>query len=335
MNLSTSRELSENLIQLLESTELGTNGARYIHLDVRKRINETDNPLSFYIERNNTIIANITFCQRDFAYYLRYFTFNKSYQNKKSKKDVKREKKSAFEERIEQVFTGLINESPAHPLYAYIDIENSRSRMFSARFGFKSFSHILSRTYSRINPKRAANAFISEDWSEVSQMVKQDYSLNQFYYDTHIKKPPFIVLKNSKGQPIACAKFTKVHWQIKRLPGKLGGILVKVLPFIPFINKIIKPNDHLFIVPDIVVSVNNSTKDIEALFDSALDIYNVKSLIWFVDPNQMVYSRHQSKIRWGILDKIIGAKRVHVVTRNLAGTYAENRPVFVSAFDLI
>ena len=38
---------------------------------------------------------------------------------------------------------------------------------------------------------------------------------------------------------------------------------------------------------------------------------------------------------WGILDKILGEKKVTVVTRNQRGLYSSKKPVFVSAFDLI
>ena len=53
------------------------------------------------------------------------------------------------------VFDQLEKESDLnHPLYAYIDLENDRSRLFSERFGFEFYSHIVSRTYSRKNPKK-------------------------------------------------------------------------------------------------------------------------------------------------------------------------------------
>ena len=41
--------------------ELGTNGARYIHLDTKERIKEADNPVSYSLNRNGRIIANVTF----------------------------------------------------------------------------------------------------------------------------------------------------------------------------------------------------------------------------------------------------------------------------------
>jgi hypothetical protein len=126
-----------------------------------------------------------------------------------------------------------------------------------------------------------------------------------------------------------------VHWRIISLPGRYGSFLVKIIPFIPFLNRLIKPKNHFFLVPDVVLTKSNSSEDIETLFDSALDLFKVNSLIWFIDPNKPIYKEQSKRIKWGILDKILGEKKVAVVTRNHKSLYSEKKPVFVSAFDLI
>ena len=80
MKLVSSNTISEDLVELLSGVELGTNGAKYVHLDIKERIKEADNPLSFSLERNNRLIANITFCERDTGYYLRYFAFSRHFR---------------------------------------------------------------------------------------------------------------------------------------------------------------------------------------------------------------------------------------------------------------
>ena len=87
MKLVSSDTISENLIELLSGVELGTNGAKYVHLDIKERIKQADNPLSFSLERNNRLIANITFCVREKGYYLRYFAFASAFQSRGNKKN--------------------------------------------------------------------------------------------------------------------------------------------------------------------------------------------------------------------------------------------------------
>ena len=52
---------NEAILELLESVTLGTNGAHYKHQDTSKRIGLIDNPLFLTIERNEKVIANVTF----------------------------------------------------------------------------------------------------------------------------------------------------------------------------------------------------------------------------------------------------------------------------------
>ena len=335
MNLVSSDKISPKLIELLSNTELGTNGARYVHLDTKDRIKDADNPLSYSLIRNGRVIANVTFCIREIGYYLRYFAFSVSFQSKSKRKSARKAKSTHLEEQISQVFDQLVKERPSHPLYAYIDPENDRSRLFGERFGFEQYAHIISRTYSRKNPKKDRDIVNIKSWDSISNSIREEYGSDEFYYEAHIKKGNYIGLNDNQGNLIAFAKFTKVHWRILSLPGRFGSVLVKVLPYIPILNKLINPKNHFFIVPDVVYSKNNAPKDIEKLFDGAMCFYNVNSIIWFIDPNKKVYKRNKKQISWGILDKLIGEKKVAVVTRNHNKRYSSKTPIFVSAFDLI
>tara|TARA_B110000285_G_scaffold159983_1_gene178623 strand:- start:11222 stop:12217 length:996 start_codon:yes stop_codon:yes gene_type:complete len=331
MVLEESTEISEELICFLEGTELGTNGAKYTHLDVRKRIHQTDNPKSYSLKRNATIMANVTFCIRDFAYYVRYFAFHPLYQRTSGMK-ARNRSNSLLQQRIQHVFDTM-NTEKALPFYAYIDDENSRSKEMSERFGFKPYTHIISRSYSRMYPRKVSGVSFSQDWSEISIMVSKQYANYDSYFETHIQNPPFVVLRDARGNIEAFARFTLVNWRIHRLPGFFGGALVKVLPYIPFLRRLIKPKKHFFLVPDIVQG-QDSTK-IEALFSGALGLYNVHSILWFVDPNDLIYKNLGKNFDWGFLDKIIGIKKVNVVSRNSKKKYSSNHPFFVSAYDLI
>ena len=183
MELISSENISENLIELLEGTELGTNGARYVHMDTRERIKDADYPISYSLVRNQQLIANITFCRREVGYYLRYFAFSRTFQNKSTKKPKIKSKPSPFENKIEEAFVELTRLKPNLPMYAYIDYENDRSRLFSQRFGFTPYTDIVSRIYSRFNPKKNPKAAFFEDWNLLRLQVDAEYSNNEFYVE--------------------------------------------------------------------------------------------------------------------------------------------------------
>ena len=332
MELEESEVLSESLISFLEKTELGTNGARYAHLDVRERIKKLDFPQSFTLKRNEIIVANVTFCMRDFSTYVRYFAFNAIYQSTSDTKR-KRSSKSIFEIKILELFQKLERQRNL-PFYAYIEADNSRSMLMSKRFGFKPYTHIISRSFSRLAPKLNKNVSFSSNWSEISDHVRKQYHQYDSYFEAPVSQPPFVVLRDNEGAILAYARFTKVAWRIHRLPGILGGVLVKIVPYIPLLNRLIKPKKHLFLTPDIVSGISNAAQ-LQELFSGALALYDVKSMIWFIDPNDPVYKSVKQGFSWGVLDRIIGVKKINIMQRNAVRSYSEKHPFFVSAFDLI
>jgi hypothetical protein len=332
MELEESEVLSESLISFLEKTELGTNGARYAHLDVRERIKKLDFPQSFTLKRNEIIVANVTFCIRDFSMYVRYFAFNAIYQSTSNTKR-KRSSKSIFEIKILELFQKLERQRNL-PFYAYIEADNSRSMLMSKRFGFKPYTHIISRSFSRLAPKLNKNVSFSSNWSEISDHVREQYHQYDSYFEAPVSQPPFVVLRDNEGAILAYARFTKVAWRIHRLPGILGGVLVKIVPYIPLLNRLIKPKKHIFLTPDIVSGISNAAQ-LQDLFSGALALYDVKSMIWFIDPNDPVYKSVKQGFSWGVLDRIIGIKKINIMQRNAIRPYSEKHPFFVSAFDLI
>lgn len=52
---------TEEVIRLLESVTLGSNGSKYRHLDTRDKIKQLFRPLFLSLERNNRTLGNITF----------------------------------------------------------------------------------------------------------------------------------------------------------------------------------------------------------------------------------------------------------------------------------
>ena len=332
MELEESEVLNEALISFLEKTELGTNGARYSHLDVRKRILDIDQPQSFTLKRQQRIVANVTFCVRDFSRYVRYFAFNSIFQST-AQSNRKSTSKTILELKILKIFKELEAKKNI-PFYAYIEADNKRSLMMSERFNFHIYTHIISRTFSRVAPKKNKNISFSNDWEAISNLVYAHYGHYDSYFDTHVQKPPFVTLRDGSGEIKAYARFTKVTWRLHRLPGIFGGALVRVLPYIPILNKLIQPKKHSFLTPDIV-SHTASVEQLQELFVGALALYDVKSLIWFVDPNDPLYQITSSGFSWGILDKIIGIKKINVVKRNTSNKYSSEKPFFVSSLDLI
>lgn len=332
-------EVTSGILDLLQGTTLGTNGAKYKHLDTATRIYEADNPLFLAVERREKTLGNATFCRRDGHWYVRYFAFQSTLQsigNKKSHQKGNSLLKSELNSFFAQALEGNQEHQPIKSFYAYIDPKNDKSKWMSESFGFKTIAHLATQSFSRVNPKKSNRLTICHDWNEIAPIIRPFYSGNKYYFETHCSKPPFYVLKNDANEIIACARTVNVNWEIVRLPGKLGGLLTKVIPYIPFLRKLIRPKKHQFLVPEIVWAENNDSEMLTELFESMLADQHLNLILWWTDIRNPLYRQVKSEINWGLLHKVIGVSPVDVV-QLCSKTYQDQNqaPVFVTAFDMV
>lgn len=331
MKFELSTEISPDLVRLFERTVLGTNGAKYKHLDVAQSVVHTDNPLSFSLRRREQLIANITFCKRPFGLYLRYFSFDSKFQ---SKGKARVNPKSVLKVQIEEVFQELEKNhgGTENYCYAYIDAKNVRSKWMSETFGFQTKAKLATQSFSRLFPKKNQYLSVETLSSEHRAVIKQTYENYTGFFNYYFENGEVACLRNEQGTLLSFAKFNKVRWEIQRLPGKFGGIQVKLLPYIPLINRLIQPKKHTFLVPEIVCNPSGNIKDVSALFEAVLAKEKLHSMLWWNDTRDQIYRKAKHAFRWGILHQLIGVADVDVVFR---GHYTPENPVFVVAFDMV
>lgn len=329
------------ILDLLDSVTLGTNGAQYRHLDTRERIKEIDNPLYLSMERNEKVIGNITFCRRGSDWYIRYFAFSSLVQSggkKKSKSGKNSLLKRELSQFFDDAFNGEYSDLPVSSFYAYIDPLNAKSLWMSENFSFKTVGKVATQTFSRINPKPVKEIEKINDWSKVSEIINSSFGEYRFFTTVQTQKPPFYVLKDeNSNEIIALAKINKASWQIKRLPGRFGGTMVKLLPWIPVIRKLIKPEKHTFIVPEAVWVKENSPELLSRLFEGILSAEKLNLMIWWVDKTDPLYENVKQKVKWGLMDKIIGVSEANIVVlENPSHLNRErNSPHYTSGIDFI
>ena len=331
MKFEQSDHISNDLIRLFENTVLGTNGAKYRHLDVVQSVARTDHPLSFSLRRQAQLIANITFCKRPFGLYLRYFAFEQRFQ---SKGKARNNPKSRIKQEIATVFEDIIAKHPGSDryCYAYIDAKNVRSKWMSETFGFQTKAKLATQSFSRIWPKTNASLKKEAMNADLVETIQKKYSHYAAYFTHFFEKGSVYTLFDANGTRLAFAQFHKVRWEIQQLPGKFGGLSVKLLPFLPFLNKLIQPKSHTFLVPDIVCNPSGNIKDVERLFEAVLAKENLHSMLWWNDTRDLLYREAAQKFSWGLLHQIIGVAEVDVVVR---GDFEPKDPFFIAAFDMV
>ncbi len=327
---------SEDVRKLLYETTIGSNGAKYQLLDTKNKIDELDSPLFLSLQRSSKVLGNITFCRRNEDWYIRYFAFSPDTQGKGKSKSksrnnlLKNELKFFFEHCLKDGYEG----KQIRSFYAYIEPNNVKSLWMSEEFGFQKIGEKVSQTFSRYSPKKKLNIQHSSDWNNVPQSIKHHFKSMNYFFEYLFFKGEYTYVTNDEGEFIAFCKTSVANWRIDRLPGKWGGLLVKVLPYIPFINRMIRPESHRFIVPEAVWVKDNDAKLLASFFESILSEEKLNLMIWWVDVSDSLYENVRKKVRWGIVNRMVGNSPVHVVAKANNFTFiSQQEPIYSAGMD--
>ena len=333
------KEPSKEVVELLGNTTLGSNGALYQHLNTEERINNLDDPLHLTLQRHEKVLGNVTFCRRNGQWYIRYFAFQSLLQSG-GKKRSKASGKSKIKENLKRFFedtlmNGFEGENVSE-FYAYVDPQNVKSLWLTEELGFSTIREIELRTFSRVSPKKHLNILKSNDWDLVPNSILDKLQAKAYFFLNQFKKGKFYIHRNEAQEIVCFAKITKADWKIHRLPGKLGGFLKKVIPFIPGVNRIIRPKKHSFIVPEAVYIKNNDPKLLTEFFSSILAIENRNLILWWADPKEEIYSAVSNKMKWGILNSLVGVNRVNVISKTTTNKKSNPKQTFhISGEDMV
>ncbi len=330
------KKANDGVKELLSNTTLGSNGAKYQLLDTKDKIDELDSPLFLTLQRNEKVVGNVTFCRRRKHWYIRYFAFDNSFQSsgqrkmKKKEGVIKRELHHFFDTTLNEGFKDDFPQS----FYAYIDPKNVNSLWMTEQFGFDKIGEKATQTFSRYAPKQKMKIKTSTDWSIVPDEIKKHFRSMNYFFEEVFFTGEFVYSLDENNKMIAFSKVSVAHWKIERLPGKFGGVLVKAIPFIPVLNRLIKPKRHTFIVPEAVWVKENNSIVLSSFFESILVEKRQNLIIWWVDINNSLYQRSQKEVKWGLVHSIIGISPVYVVTKSNDFSFIDNKkPIYSAAMD--
>lgn len=329
---------NDDVLSLLKSVTLGSNGAKYQHQRLESRITQLYRPLFMNLERNERVLGNITFCRRPKNWYVRYFAFNLGLQAT-SKQPRSKAANSGLKTRIDGFFESAFELDEEHPdlFYAYIDPRNERSLWMSENFEFYSAAKIATQSFSRIKPKRQAEVESIKVDDFIREKVKETYGERPLYFTHHtFNEDPFYTV-TVDGEVVAFAKTHSAEWKITRLPGKNGALMRNIIPFVPGLRKVIRPNSHVFTVVDTIWCKDNNSKHLEKLLKGILYEEKTNTIIWWVDQKEPLYIANKDKVNWGLLDKLNGVQEVDLVIRTAKGQPKKKfeSPTYVTGFDFI
>ena len=338
---------SEDLLALLRRTQLGTNGAIYRHLDTSIRIQQLVNPLFVYIQRYDKVLGNITFCRRILpdnttVFYIRYFAFDQHWSASSSESKSTSASKSTLLRKgislfFDELFEGKYDGIP-EMCYAYIEPNNSRSIWMAESFQFNVIASIKTVAVSRYFPKKmnSCKRLFGEWLEHYSTLLHDTYANHNLFFPHHTLKDQPIYGCVENGRLTMACKAHIVNWEIIRLPGSFGNVLIRVIPYIPLLNRIIKPKSHRFVVIEGLVADSIAPQNLNSFLEHILADTQTNLLVYWYDQNDCVRANMLGKLRKGLAKYIVPKQEIKLVAKFNSNKPRDlSKPFYVSAFDLI
>ncbi|ELR69715.1 hypothetical protein C900_04692 [Fulvivirga imtechensis AK7] len=258
------------------------------------------------------------------GYYFRYFSFLPGFRVEELPK-TKKNKNSVLKQEINNYLAAL----NIGLTYAYVDLNNLRSRAICDLFNFQEAGQFSTIIFSRIFPK-AANNISKIDFMEVKELLCDHYRDYNLFTIDNIKyeHADYYVLKRD-GRILAGIAATKERWKILNIPSALGKVLLKVK--IPFLRRLFN-TDYRFLAIEGIYARQGCENELSNLLEGVLQVTGHNIAMMWADIKSPLY-RTLKSLPLGILSKFKSEVKASVIVRNYeAGKPLKN--IYISGFDL-
>jgi hypothetical protein len=339
-----------SVVELLKQTLIGTEGSLYQLLDTEQKIHQLDQPHFFFIQRHQKTIGTITICERPvtvekqpaLALYIRYFAFDPAYQSNASNKN--RERNSVLDQHWKKILdTGnLSTDEPGKRstfFWAFIDPQNLRSFNVNERFGFETIGTFSTIAFSRFFPKKSGQVerLAAADRKSTLEKIKVFYKDYALFSDVHLFEHNNYFVYRQDGEIVAGIQANPARFRIVSLPGIGGKIMIRLIPFIPFLRRIIHPEAHRFLASEGLFWLPGHENKVEPLLNSVLAITRHYSLLIWEDNNSNAVKN--LRLKWGALQGLKKNNEINIVAKFIAfdpakTDWIKTAPKYLSGFDM-
>jgi len=307
-------ELTDEIVQFLENTAVGTKDNLYRHYGIREFVAHTPRT-EFYLMRDHAkeLLAMVAFCRRDFIWdppyegaYVRYFAASPKIRGKK------------LIRRFSQEFFNWVRKTQVTPAVFYGTIEgrNEASRGVAAPLGFEPITPVVISGFSRFFPEKKGDVrpVSDEEWKELLPKLDALYSEHAFWGHDYLNlHNNYFVLKKD-GKIVCGAQVHTAHWVVEKAAGFLGKYVFPILPYVPIIRKVFNPKAFRFLNFEGIYCEKGYEAELANLFESVLNIKKYYSAMFWFDERDPLYQFLNRQKNMGLLSKFArGFKSTFVI----------------------
>ncbi len=347
------------VIPLLLNTFLGTPGKTlYQHLQTATKIYDIRHPFFFTLKRLGTLICTVCLAWRKTelaasepidSFYIRYFVANPTFRGKghRNKKVRSNEPNGIIKQFMENVFSSGSSIQTFSPhsakalFYAYVESENEQSMHLCHHYRFRPVREMVTVAFSRFSPHAHSCVRKAQphEYDVLRQRVEAHYAVHSFVCTEHLFYQDNYFVAEQDGRVVAGLQANPTQWAIKNLPGASGKVLIRILPFVPYLRRLINPNKFSFSAIEGIFYEDGCEWAIGALLETAIAAQGYHSALMWFDSACPVLTEVRKHCELGLVDKINASGCAEIIVRgqNLTDEdwlWLENTPAYISCFDL-
>ncbi|MBO6524877.1 MAG: hypothetical protein JJ971_13680 [Balneolaceae bacterium] len=348
---------SPEIISLLKQTVFGTKGkVRYRQKHIAEGMKSQRNLEFIQILKRNRVLGTTGVATRQTSglgdglrsFYVRYLSVNNPFRKKEKKRGSKlNRKKSRANNHLKKMIGDQITNHFEQPVYdngskasfyAFVESENYNSKELCINLGFYPTRKISTVLFSRFSPKKSPKVSIAEHQEEqrILKQLSSFYKTHSYYFEDRLFEVGSYYIAKHKGEVVAGIRCKPVNWEIVEVPGLSGFLMQKVLPYLPFTNRLFNPNNLVFLAFDYAWG---KTQAVLNLMEHCCSESEINLGMFWGDLESTLISELKKSGQLGFLYKLNGEVTAEVMQRFINMDNNEQKellqkPVFVSALDM-
>ena len=335
--LQRSSNYTPQFVEFLQSIIWGSGGVRYTMPNVADTLNRLKNSHFFSLMEKGKLIAVTTLNQKTLCLsgknYPAFYSYGIAVDS--SKRGLGYGTLIA-EQRLQY---GLRQIGGKGLFYGYVEESNTASIKTNTKVGSKSIGQYHALFMDRLQPvnnTKLQNLYPTMKDNLVHLLSKQyeNHALTDF--DQSFQIDDYYVMK--QGDEICAGVQCKRHQlTIKLMPGASGLVLVKLLPSIPILRRLLPGGNLHFLIFGNIYFKNGMEAEVFSLMEALLSRHQMNFAMIYMDKRSPVFQRLAKVGKFGVLHTLIDVP-VHVMgffkgfsDSEIADIYQQ--PLFISMND--
>lgn len=331
----------EHVISFFEQTNWGSAGAVYVRKNSSELVRLLRSPYLYAIEHDNQVEGTAIFCHTQplvkgipfNCYIIRYFAASDVIRGKKLMKYYGGKVMEVVRQNEDQktIYVGCVEKG------------NIRSYKVVQNAGYEPLGLLRVSAFSRFTTR------MQQDIERITTEKAREEVLtllNSFYHNHVLVHFDYLFLNDNyfvireDGEIVAGCQYHRVHWAINNMPGLMGKIIMKVLPGIPFINRLFNPGQFEFLAFEGIYFKEGYEGTLLRLFEGLLHQEKLHSSLFWMGENCPFRKKIHQHGNLGLMQHFVKDSGVYIMTsyRNLREdevAMVKSGPLYGSAFDYI